>query len=71
MLIPEDGGGSEREMNLRDSIPRLPTIHWYIVVAIVMQSFWRMTSASLEINVRISEVPFCFIKTENNTKFIT
>lgn len=62
MLIPEDGGESESEMNLRDSIPMIPTIHWYIVFAIVVQSFWRMTYASLEINVRISEVPFCLAK---------
>lgn len=62
MLIPEDGGGSEREINLMDSILRIPTIHWYIVFAIVVQSFWRMTCASLEINVWISEVPFCLSK---------
>lgn len=66
MLVLEDGGGSEREMNLSDLIPKTPTIHWYSVSAIAVQSFWRMTCASFEINVRISEVPFCYQIKEPN-----
>ena len=62
MLVPEDGGGSGSQMNLRELTPEIPTIHWYSVSATIVQSFRRMACASFEINVRISEVPFCLSK---------